>query len=177
MKTQLQARVITYTNATFTFTGTEASAVVSAVRAHQDMKAKGTLQGALQEYPIQIPYTSVMQVMYKTEQVESSTEDDNCKVQIPAEEVSLKIAGGQELSGNTLITIVLGDTSINGKYGDVTFTNGRAEVIPVSPGNTLNITGLANGITYTIDGNVEATEGSLTGTTPAEVLLITGGGD
>lgn len=150
MKTELQAMVITY-QGRFSFSGTEASAVVSAVKAHQDIKAKGTPRGATQEYPVQIPYTSVMHVSYRVVQAESTTEDDNCKVQTPAEEaVSLKLINHR--TDDAPVTVTLGDTSINGTYGGMTFTNGVANVTVPGEGS-VSATGLADGTTYTVAGD------------------------
>lgn len=164
MVTQLQAIVITY-QGNFTFSGTEASAVVSAVKAHQDILAK-----CIDEYSVQIPYTSVTQVSSRVVQVESTTEDDNCKVQTPEPEVeSLSIQNGGQ--GPVLFTLTLGDTSINGTYGDFTFTNGVAQA-SIAAGGKLTLTGVADGTSYTISGSVTAQSGSLTGTTPATVVVI-----
>lgn len=166
MKTQLQAIVITY-QGNFTFTGTEASAVVSAVKAHQDIKAKGAPQSAQQEATVQIPYTSVINVDYWTEQVESTAEDDNCKVQTPepeeTESLTLRNIGDNSAS----VTVTLGDTSINGAYGGMTFTNGVANVT-VPGGGTVSATGLADGTTYTVAGDGYATH---SGTMPETYTL------
>ena len=171
MKTQLQARVITYqaNQANFTFTGTEASAVVSAVKAHQDIKAKGTPQGVEQEYPLQIPYTSVIGAEYWTEQVESTAEDDNCKVQKPEPEVPevASLTLNNPGSSSASVTVTLGDTSINGTYGGMTFTNGVANVTVPAEG-TVSATGLADGTTYTVAGEGYATH---SGTMPETYTL------
>ena len=162
-KTELSARVITY-QGDFDFTGTEASAAIAAVRAHQDILAKA-VEGQ-DEYPVQIPYTSVAMVTYRTAQVESSTEDDNCKVQTPAEEVaSLKLDNPTARSAS--VTVTLGDTSINGAYGGMTFTNGVANVT-IPGGGSVSATGLADGITYTVAGDGYATHN---GTIPETYTL------
>ena len=168
MKTQLQAIVTTYTGAPFTFIGTEASAVVSAVRAHQDILANGVLQGDLEAHPVQIPYTSVMEVWYRVAQVESSADDDNCKVQTPAEETeTASLTLNNPGSDSASVTVTLGDTSINGTYGGMTFTNGVANVT-VPAGSTVSATGLADGTTYTVAGEGYATH---SGTMPERYTL------
>lgn len=175
MKTQLQAMVRTYFGTTFNFTGTEASAVVSAVRAHQDIKAKGAPGGTSDEYPIQIPYTSVINVDYWTEQVESTTEDDNCKVQTPAEEVAsitLKNISGRDALAET--TITLSDTSINGTYSGVTFTNGVATIASgtIAPVASMTIAGLPNGLEVSATvGSGSGTSEPVTGVTPCTLEL------
>lgn len=169
MKTQLQAMVITY-QGNFTFAGTEASAVVSAVKAHQDIKAKLVDEGESEELPIQIPYTSVVKVEYWTQQVGSSAEDDNCKVQTPEPEVASLVLHNKGLATLMATTITLSDTSINGTYSGVTFTDGVATITngTIAAGASLTISGLPDGL------QVSARVGSatpVTGTTPCTLEL------
>ena len=170
MKTQLQASVRTY-QGNFTFTGTEASAVVSAVKAHQDILAEGN--DGEYTYSVQIPYTSVISVDYWTEQVESTTEDDNCKVQTPepeAPEVASLVLHNKGLTTLSATTITLSDTSINGTYSGVTFTNGVATITngTIAAGESLTISGLPDGVQVSARvGNGTA----VTGTTPCTLEL------
>ena len=73
-------------------------------------------------------------------------------------------------------TVTLGDTSINGTYGDVEFTNGVAS-FTLKHDVTKHITGLPTGITYTVeetadDGFTTTYEGK-TGTISTELATAT----
>lgn len=160
----LELQLKTYAN-TFDIEGAEAAAVLAAVKAHKD--ATFTQTGGGGTGIITVPYSSVHYVMYANALTDEAAEDDNCKVRTPeTTPKGLTIVGGEKLD-NVTITVTLGDTSINGTYGDLTFTDGVATVT-ISTGQTITTTGLPDGISYTISGEdvVADSDSSLTGTTP-----------
>lgn len=62
---------------------------------------------------------------------------------------------GSDTNKQFRFTIVLSDNTVNGKYGDMTFTNGQA-TFTMKHGQTMTATGLPHGATYTV---TEASDG------------------
>ena len=171
-KNHIAVRVVTgkTNNNVFLFKEEHGTAALVAVRAHQDIHAMGRINGAQGLSDLVIPYSAVHYVYWTMFQSDETVEDANCKVQTPAPEVAtttIKNGDGRDMS----FTLTLGDTSINGTYGDFTFTDGVAQAqIPV--GGQFELTGIDDGTSYTISGTqVVAATGSLTGTMPATVIL------
>jgi len=64
--------------------------------------------------------------------------------------VNVAATGGKDSEEKAFtLQIKLSDTSINGKYGDVTFENGEASVV-LKNGESVSAVGLPEGITYTV---------------------------
>lgn len=174
-KNNIAVRVITgkTNNNVFLFKQEHGAAALAAVRAHQEIHAMGSINGAAGLSDLVIPYSAVHYVGWTIFQSDETVEDANCKVQTPEPEVASMIIKSNE-SGSVVdmsFTLTLGDTSINGTYGDFTFTNGVAQATIHAQGQ-LKLTGIADGTSYTISGNnIEAVSGSLTGTTPATVAI------
>ena len=158
----------------FVFTGNHAVAAIAAVRAHKMIDAMGAPVGSPDDTPatrLQIPYSSVVLAQFQYAPDDTEVEDANCKTRTPADEVKgLTIKNESAMPGTLHPIVTLGDTSINGTYGDATFTDGVANP-DLAAGSTLHITGLPDGTTYTISGNIAVTSGNSTGTLPALVTV------
>ena len=163
-------------DAIFMFIGSNATAAIAAVRAHKMIDAMGAASSAPPDTPatrLQIPYSSVLMVQFMYSPDDTEVEDDNCKTRTPAEQPKGLMVHNE---GDTIanFTITLSDTSINGTYGGVTFTDGVASV-SLEGDQAVRTTGIPDGTTYTISGEgITAVEGSLTGTTPANVYIMQG---
>lgn len=171
----MQATISTVlANTSFVFTGNHAVAAIAAVRAHKMIDAMGVPAGAPSGTPatrFQIPYSSVNLAQFQYTPDDTEVEDANCKTRTPADETKGLTIQNVSPKPNALHPIVtLGDTSINGTYGDATFTDGVANT-ELAHGSTLHITGLPDGTTYTISGSIMVTSGNSTGTIPALVTV------
>lgn len=78
MKAIMRAMVRTNAESPFAFTGTDAQAVVAALKARQDIKAK-TTDGK----EVQIPFSAVITAVYSTEMMNNTALDLNCKARTP----------------------------------------------------------------------------------------------
>lgn len=170
----MQAMIQTVSDLSFIFNGSHATAAIAAVRAHKMIDAMGIIADApagTPELRTQIPYSSVVLAQFRLISDDTEVEDDNCKVRTPAEESKgLTIQNVSTMPGTLHPIVTLGDTSINGTYGDATFTDGVANP-DLATGSTLHITGLPDGTTYTISGTITVTSGNSTGTVPALVTV------
>lgn len=160
--------------AVFTFTGEHGAAALSAVRAHQEIHAMGQAPGPEGLSDLVIPYSAVNYVTWGLSQTDEAVEDANCKVQTPEPETpSMTIKNGDGFNDMSF-TLTLGDTSINGTYGDFTFTDGVAQA-QIPAGGQFELTGIDDGTSYTISGSRVVVKidspNQLTGTTPATVIL------
>lgn len=155
---------VTTLKGNFNFSGDNAAAVIESVRAHKDIHA---MSSVFEQTPIDmvIPYSAVVLVNTNITNETVDVEDENCKTKTPPEESSLTIHN--PFSEDASITVYLGDTNINGKFGDMTFSNGIANVTIPGEGD-VSAFGLADGITYTAVGDGYATH---TGTTPDSFSL------
>lgn len=169
-KNNISVDVITK-GAEFTFTGEHGAAALAAVRAHQDIHAMGQGSGPEGLSDLVIPYSAVNQVDWSLSQTDETVEDANCKVQTPAPEVaSLVLHNKNELSALGKTTITLSDTSINGTYSGVTFTDGVATIASgtIAAGASLTISGLPDGLQV----SARVSSGTpKTGTTPCTLEL------
>lgn len=159
----------------FAFTAEHGAAALAAVRAHQDIHAMGRKQPSADIIDLVIPYSAVLALDWALSQSDETVEDANCKVQTPAPGTpSMTIKNG-EISNVMSFTLTLGDTSINGTYGDFTFTDGVAQAELTASGQ-FELTGIDDGTSYTISGGRVVVRvdspNQLTGTTPASVILV-----
>lgn len=173
-KNNISVMVNTTAGAMFTFTGEHGAAALAAVRAHQEIHAMGQATGSEGLSDLVIPYSAVTFLGWTLLQSDETVEDANCKVQTPEPETASMTIKNGENSDAMSFTLTLGDTSINGTYGDFTFTDGVAQAqIPAS--GQFKLTGIDDGTSYTISGSRVAittdSPNQLTGTTPATVIL------